>query len=920
MCSSAASGLRVVIGLLVLSAPLGVARAAVQPAEGAPSGVPAGLEPPKLLTEFELAYPEALAQTEAPPSGRVIIRFVVGVDGVPKELRVEQAVAPQLDQLALEAVAQARYEPGRYQGQPVEIETTLPFDFTPPAPQPDPEPAAGPTGQDPEPGPDGEVDDPDAADGLDAQPEGPTPGEDPLPPVTLGNTGPVSVEGTLLEGGQRTPIANAPVIAVPGDGLKPGRVTPRASKKWREGRGPDKWTAQTTTGPDGTFTFRGLPDGTVLLVFLSDGFDRLEYVVEVQGGSIVEGKYYQTRQQTNPYRTVVRTEAPRAAEVTRRVVSTEEVARLPGSQGDPLKGIQNFPGLARTPFGVGALVIRGAAPGDSAVYLGGHELPQLYHFGGLQSVFNGDMIQDIAYVPGNFDSAFGDATGGIVDVTPKSPRKDGYHGYVDADVFDASALVQGPVKDGAFAASLRRSYADLILRNIDALTLAPRYWDYQGTFTYPVGKGEIGFRVLGSDDQFIPLSELTEDVVFTRGFHRGDLFYTWRRNKWSVFVSPSFTYATQNENSSREDDYTFSIRGEATWTANRQFDMNFGTETRLGWANLDLASPPVTDGPPFGVQLPVSSTSRVNFAYPGLYATANLRAGRSADLVVSPSVRLTGYATPVGQVAVDPRLNARWKVGQRVALKAGVGIYSQAPAFRELDEVFGNPNLDPERSLQTSLGVGLQLPYDLSLELTGFYKDLWDLAQPSDEIVERNGTLVPERLASTGIGRSFGGEVLFRRDFSKDLYGWLAYTLSRTQIRPTPNEPFRVAEFDQTHILNLLVGYKLPRNWSLGARFRLTSGNPTTPLANGIYDSTSGSYRPFGAPELSGRLPLFHQLDLRVDKTWTFNLVRLLLYLDVQNVYNQQNAEFLAFSYDFRESARINSVPIVPSLGLRLDF
>ena len=65
---------------------------------------------------------------------------------------------------------------------------------------------------------------------------------------------------------------------------------------------------------------------------------------------------------------------------------------------------------------------------------------------------------------------------------------------------------------------------------------------------------------------------------------------------------------------------------------------------------------------------------------------------------------------------------------------------------------------------------------------------------------------------------------------------------------------------------------------------------------------------------------LFHQLDLRVDKTWSFRLVKLIAYLDIQNLYNADNAEFLVRSYDFTESARINSLPIFPSLGLRLQW
>ena len=95
---------------------------------------------------------------------------------------------------------------------------------------------------------------------------------------------------------------------------------------------------------------------------------------------------------------------------------------------DALKALQNFPGVARAPFGIGLLAIRGTGPNDSAVFLGSHEIPQLFHFGGLTSVFNADLLERIDFVPGNFDSRYGDAVGGIIVVRPRKPKTDGFHG------------------------------------------------------------------------------------------------------------------------------------------------------------------------------------------------------------------------------------------------------------------------------------------------------------------------------------------------------------------------------------------------------------------------------------------------------------------------------------------------------------
>ena len=76
-----------------------------------------------------------------------------------------------------------------------------------------------------------------------------------------------------------------------------------------------------------------------------------------------------------------------------------------------------------------------------------------------------------------------------------------------------------------------------------------------------------------------------------------------------------------------------------------------------------------------------------------------------------------------------------------------------------------------------------------------------------------------------------------------------------------------------------------------------------------VFDNAKGTFIPLPAPFNSERLPLFHQLDLRVDKAWVFKRTTLSLYLDVQNVYNRRNPEIMIFAYDFSNSQPINSLP-----------
>ena len=86
------------------------------------------------------------------------------------------------------------------------------------------------------------------------------------------------------------------------------------------------------------------------------------------------------------------------------------------------------------------------------------------------------------------------------------------------------------------------------------------------------------------------------------------------------------------------------------------------------------------------------------------------------------------------------------------------------------------------------------------------------------------------------------------------------------------------------------------------------------------FDEPGDRYLPIYANANSARLPVFHQLDIRVDKQWILKRVRVNLYLDVQNVYNHANVEAVLYSYDYRQTSNFLGLPIFPSLGLRVDY
>ena len=65
------------------------------------------------------------------------------------------------------------------------------------------------------------------------------------------------------------------------------------------------------------------------------------------------------------------------------------------------------------------------------------------------------------------------------------------------------------------------------------------------------------------------------------------------------------------------------------------------------------------------------------------------------------------------------------------------------------------------------------------------------------------------------------------------------------------------------------------------------------------------------------RNPLFHQLDLRIQKEWLFDDWKLALFLDIRNAYNRQTQEGLIYNFDFSQNTPLLGLPIIPALGVR---
>jgi TonB family protein len=859
--------------MLFASTPFSLSAQAPSPSSGAGGGaaphVPV-IVPPKLDHFIEPVYPPAALEQAL--SGRVEIEMVVGTDGHVTGAKVKTPAGNGFDEAALAAAEQLQFQPATRDGIAVAARVTLPYVFEWKEPEPPPVEEAAP------------------------------------PP-------PARLEGTVLDSEGGAPMADVEVIV--SDGANNAR--------------------RVLTDPEGKFAIADLPEGGYHV-----SLNKAQFIKQDSEEALVAGEattvVYRLQPAPDPeaFRAVARVPPP-PREVTRRSIGKEELTRIPGTRGDALRAVEILPGVARPPLGAGALIVRGSSPGDTQVFLDGIPVPLLYHFGGLTSFINSRLLESVDFYPGNFSVRYGRRRGGIVEAKLADPPRDQLHAVVDTSLIDGSVLLQGPITDGwEFAAGVRRSWLDVVLgsalESADLDTLAaPVYYDYQvETTVRPNDKNKLRLIVYGSRDSFKLLFTRPSDTdAALRGqFDLSSQFHhahaTWA-SKLSSKVDQDIDFAvgTYDVKFGGGDAFDFGLSGSeiylrSEWRARVTDNVRLigGLDINVLPGEVNYKGPRIgqTEGNPNNQSASpsngdiVEQSGKINVVAPAIYL--------ESDLDLSPLRIVLGsrvdYFSTTKSASFDPRLTMIYSLSDSTQLKGGIGLFTQAPEFQESSPVFGNPNLKPTKTVHIGLGIDHEFTEGFKVGLEGFYKHLYE------RVIGTEFGEFPY-FTNGGKGRIYGLEVSAKIAPRGRFFGYLSYTLSKSQ-RLDRNNQYVIFDFDQPNILTVSGTYRLGRGWEIGALFRLTSGNPDTPVIGALYNKDSDLYTPVYGTVNSIRKPLFHKLDVRIEKLWAFSAWKLALYLDVQNVYNAANSENIVYDFQYRTSQQVRGLPIIPNLGLRGEF
>lgn len=666
----------------------------------------------------------------------------------------------------------------------------------------------------------------------------------PLPPsAAVEESEPMAtLFGTVVEMGTRRELPSATIEATIGD--RSFRVE---------------------TSSEGTFHL-SVPAGMASVEVHAPGYKRFLVRENLEEGKSVHVRYLIERQSYDPFEQTVIGQAERQ-EVARTSLRGRELTRIPGTFGDPFRVVGTLPGVSQVFSLVSYPIVRGAAPGSTGILLDGVRIPQLYHYLAGPAVIHPEFIDRVDFYPGTFPLSYGGYTGGIIDGITRRARPDEERTEIGIDLTNTSLLLRRPVLGMNVTAAGRYGYPGMLLSAFSEDAYAS-YWDYQAR----VDGGSSGSRwtvfAFGSNDEAGSIQGGKEIPALRLQFHRLDLKYQLgderRFDRFQITFGTDVIFNDAAEFDSKPAT-TFEVHPRAVFRRplGKDIALHTGIEsayhrTPYQFSKFDSGVDEDTNNLKLGDEARQISVGA--FFETPWWATENF--------LITPGLRFDVWENrSAREASVDPRLTVRYRFAQNEDaeywLKAGIGSYHQPPrpplpipGLSELGLSLGLP-----ASTQSSLGTEIELAsgYHFDVQTYFNYMDPIFLDLPPNDVPDDFDYF------EGGVGRSYGLEVMLRKRERGNVFGWISYTLSKSERRLGGNwERF---SFDRPHMLHLVGGLRLPRDWELGGRFQVQSG------------------RPVSAPgESIRRANAFTRFDLRIDRRAVYRNWMLDFYIDLINV------------------------------------
>jgi hypothetical protein len=206
----------------------------------------------------------------------------------------------------------------------------------------------------------------------------------------------------------------------------------------------------------------------------------------------------------------------------------------------------------------------------------------------------------------------------------------------------------------------------------------------------------------------------------------------------------------------------------------------------------------------------------------------------------------------------------------------------------------------------------------LSVDLQGYTNFQWDIPRldTSAAAVSSGKTWDSDMR-----GRMFGLEILIRYLDNNQFFGWITYTLSRSERKAPGDQKWTLFEEDIPHYLQLLGGVHLPFHWDASLRLQYATGKPQTPVVGRtLYENTQQFVPRYGEP-YSERTDPYFKLGVRFDHVRVNKRFTWSTFIDLPDLLGPlyMSPEFYVYNYDYTEREPVTMIPLIMG-GFRVQF
>ena len=632
------------------------------------------------------------------------------------------------------------------------------------------------------------------------------------------------------------------------------------------------------------------------------------------------------------------------------------------SAPDVIKTLQMVTGVSGGTELMNGLYVHGGTGNDNLYLYDGVPVYSVSHLAGLYSAFNTDVVDNVNFFKSGFPAYYGGRLSSVVEVNTRDGSMTDYMGSFTVGLINGALQYEGPiVKDRtSFNVAMRRSWLDVVsvpaFRVFNQINKTDPYYDKMD-FRYAMTDFNAKITHKVAENNFLRLGLITGRDILKyeqRALDTEDVQdYRFRWGNvvgyadWQNVIGDDVHYVLKVYYTQHRSRMNWDRVNEAS--SSQLYDMNESWLTGIYDIGLKMDfDQRLTDvhrlrygaeqvfhiyRPEQSWNMTSLSSGMMSAAYFGtetaFYAEDEMTLGEKVTASVGLRDVLFGVKGRVYN-RLEPRAALSYRPSDLAALKVSYTEMNQfshrlVTSYLDLPSSVWLPStadVAPMHSKQVAAGIYMTFPFNLQVDLEGFYKTM-------DHIREYKGyRIFPpienwEKTFAEGKGRSYGMEASLVYNTVKT-HAALNYTLSWS-------ERFFEAIFpewfpdrlDNRHRLNMSVSHRFSKKFEMYAGWNWHSGDRFTVESQYVpSDEPYDRMYLFTSPN-NVKMPDYHRLDVgfnfhRTTKRGNESIWNLSVY----NLYCRMNPVVVYTSTDNGKpiSSAAGMIPIIPTFSYTLKF